>query len=288
MALVDDAQRVVRAREARVLGDCRACPPIGIVQLTVDERLDRAVVQVHGDDRLLVDHPRVQAPEFPRQQEIDRQVGLVLANQEIGRIVQPGYMRAQRHVDVTDEEVDVAAAPPGFVQECALVGDRQSHLLGEGRRHDDQRQAVPGTRRERLRGVAGLGGVVFELELALAVQRFEQALLSALGLGDRSDRGAQVLLHLGAHREQVVRADALGRGPEPLVVEKALDAWRQRGRRAGGKQQRKQQDSPGFHLASPFPAGSKASTVPSADCIPKGGVKFRRRRMRRPVAASSH
>ena len=72
-----------------------------------------------------------------------------------------------------------------------------------------------------------------------------------------------------------MRSDARS---ERCVVEKALDAWRQRGRCASGKQQRNQQDSPGFHLASPFPAGSEASTMPSADCIPKGGVKFRRSR----------
>ena len=72
-------------------------------------------------------------------------------------------LRAQRLVDVH-----------------LLVLDVEAELLGERRGHDDQRQAVAGTRGKGLRRVARPLGVVLELELALAVEGVVERPLPAL------------------------------------------------------------------------------------------------------------
>ena len=69
VAVVDDAERVVRRHEARLLDDCLARVPVRVVSLAHRQRLDRAVVHVHRDDRGLVDHPDALTVQVGRRQE---------------------------------------------------------------------------------------------------------------------------------------------------------------------------------------------------------------------------
>ena len=200
---VDDAERVVGAQELRVPPDRRACPPVGVVDPPRRQRLGRAVVQEHRDDRLLGDRPRARARRALRGDEIDRQ--------QVASV--PAHLRdpvAQGHVDVADDELDVAAPADRLVRGHALEPDRQVEALCERCRHDDERQAVAGARGESLRRVARHRRLVLEPEQPGGRERGDQTLPAAPGAQERGDVDAEVLPHLGAEREHVVGVDALG------------------------------------------------------------------------------
>ena len=148
-------------------------------------------------------------------------------------------------------EQQVAAAAPGLVGVGALVVDLQPHLLGKGRRHDHQRQAVAGARIEGLRGVARHRGVVLELELAALVQRIDERPLPPLAARMRCDLFVHVAPHLVVQREHVGGADPLRGRREQRVLEQRF-VWRRRGGAgARGKAQTQQQRSPVAHRTHP-------------------------------------
>jgi hypothetical protein len=117
---------------------------------------------------------------------------------------------AKAHVDVPDDELDVAAAGDRLIRGHALEPNRQVKALGERGSHDDEREAVARACCKRLRGIPRHRRIVFELEQAWARKRVDESLPRAAGAQERRDVGAQVLPHRRAQREHVIGADALG------------------------------------------------------------------------------
>jgi hypothetical protein len=81
---------------------------------------------------------------------------------------------ADGDVDVADQQVELAGARPALVDVGLAELDRQVERAGEGRRHDDQRQAVPRAGGERLGRVAGDFRVVLEAQAARAEERVDE------------------------------------------------------------------------------------------------------------------
>jgi hypothetical protein len=237
VALVDHAQRVVGDDEGRIVRHRRARPPVGVVDAALQQRLDGPVVHVHRHDGVFFERKGAVAGHLFGWQEVDRQRAFGLDRAWMG-----GRRLAEAQVDVAASQVKVAAAAPGVVDHHGLVIDAQAQFLGERRRHDHQRQAVAAERLEGLGGVARHGRFVFELQLALLVERVDQALFEALGAQLRAERGAvQVAAHRRADGEQVVGADALGRRGECGVAEQ-LQGCGRRWRRAGAACQQQGDD----------------------------------------------
>ena len=254
MPLVHDPERVVRAQEPGVLADGRARPPVRVVHPPPGERLDRAVVHVHRDDRVLADRARAHGANVSRRQEVDRHLlALVPGEADVGDLPR------EDQIDVPDGEIEVAAAAPRVVHVHGLIADPEPELLGERRGHDDERQAVAGARRERLRRIPGRHRVVLDLELAPAVERVEQSLLAALRAQFVRDLDAEVALHVVAQRKDVADADRLRRRGEQAIVEQRGDGRHRRRARASGEDHGQEQDRPALHPASPLLAHDCAS-----------------------------
>ena len=126
------------------------------------------------------------------------------------------------------QEMHAAGAAPHRLDHRSLVRDRQVERLREGRGHDDERQAVARSGRERLRRVPRGGGIVLEPELILRVERVEQSLVQPLVHQGTRHLVFYVALHLIAQREHVLCADALGGSGEQMVAEQSRGRLRHR------------------------------------------------------------
>ena len=270
---INDTERVVGADERRIGADRRAGPPIGIVDLAAGERFGRPVVHVHRDDRFLGNGPDRYAAHDLHGKEVDRHcIDLGMPDPDVGLLL------SDPQVHMPDEELDVATATPGFLGGHRLEPDRNPKRLCERRRHDHQRKTVAGPVGKGLGGVARCHRVVFELQLALRVERVEESPVEALVLDLDRDFGLHVAFHFFAEREDVALVDALGRRFEQAVIQQfgPRRRWRHGGRRAGSDEEGKQQDAENSHLAFPCPAGSMDNATDEEEkfiLCPKGTEK---------------
>ena len=238
--VVDDPEGVPCGDEAGIVQHGLARVPVGVVQPAGREGLGGAVVHVHREDGVLLDHAPLQAGHVGRRQEVDGELLAVVDARAELRGLAP-----QREVHVPDGEVDVALPAPGLLHEHVLEAHLDAHLAGERRRHDHERQAVAGSRLERLRGVARVGRVVVEPELPLAAQRVDERLLLAPGPGEVADLLRDVAAHRVARLEDARRVHGLRRRGEALVREEPRHPARRRRDRAAGERQRKHRDGNG-------------------------------------------
>src|SRR5207247_3241748 len=120
---------------------------------------------------------------------------------------------------------------------------------------------ISGSRRERLRCISGDLSVVFELELALVIERIDKAPSGISAEQLAGDVHSEVMLHVIAQRKDTVATDALRRSAEQMISEQSLRPLWHRGGRAGCKNHGEEQGTPVSHL--PFPILGEASRARS-------------------------
>ena len=153
-------------------------------------------------------------------------------------------------------------------------------MLGEGRRHDDQRKAIAGTGAEGLRRVAGHAGVIAQAQLPLGVKRFDQGGARVALLRAELQMGCRIALHLVAEGKNVVcLAGRVGSGKELIVQQLAAGSCTRRraARRERGEQQQGGQMLDGLlHRQPPAAArlpGPELHATPVPMCPHATGAK---------------
>ena len=214
MAPVDHTKRVVGTLKSGFLAYRLTGPPVGIVQFSARKRFGTAVIHVHRQDGGFGDGPGVVTAILLRRIEIDGDHHVV-----IDSALDIVISLADSEIHMPGGKMQTACPAPALIDKNTLIVDRQSQFLGQCCRHDYQGQAVPGALAERLSGIARLRGIVFHLELVLAIKRIDQPLLGTLGPQLLRDFDLQVALHGIADGKYIRRADALGWRREQRIAE---------------------------------------------------------------------
>ena len=221
-AVVDHAQRVGGAEETRVALQGRAGVPVGRCHLPGSQQLDGPVVEVHGDDRGLIQRARALAAHVALRQEVHRQRHVLL-----GAEVPAHARRAQHQVDVPAGQREAATAAVEVLGLHLLKAHRQAEVAGQAGGHDHQRQAIARARCKRLGSVVGGAGIVGQAQLAVLVERVDEGTTRVVPVRQPDELTIGIRAHGIADGKHPVRVDGpLGRLKQ-LIAQQGLRVGQQ-------------------------------------------------------------